>query len=277
MLVIVEGGEAEALHEPTSPGSLLARGTVAGTGIHISKGPVRLEAGRAVEAGADDHILVGKGEHGASQQLGHEGTQDRVALAGSAYRRQSDDHARGAADAFERREGKALQAATVAGGGSQDPVLALLGQQADAQGIRPDLAEFCHVLDLGIAEHRTVLGLDLDRHRLRSLALGRFTSLATKRRALTGRGDCRTRPYSLPSQRVDPNPAMLRGRFGSDKSGPRRWLSRRPRPRHPTGPVVRRLGPPRGSRSSRRGAEGPVGLPGGGRPRHRRGAPPTAP
>ena len=262
VLVVVEGGEAEALHETTAPGPLLTRGSVTGAGVDIREGPVRLEAGRVVEPGADDHVLVREGEDGAPEQLGHKGTEDGVALAGPANRRQPDDHARGATDAFKGREGIALQATAVTGRGGQDPFLALLGQKADTQGVRAIATEVRHFLNLGIAEHRTILRLDLDRHRLRSLALGRFTGQITKWDAPTGRGDCRSRAYSLPSRRFDPNP-------GADAPG---CLSLSPRPRHPATPATPRPGPPTDSRSSRRGAAGPDGPPGGGRPRHHRDA-----
>ena len=73
------------------------------------------------EPGAHQHVLVGEGQHGPAELVGHDGPQHGVALGRAPHRRQADEHAGRAADALERAEREALQRAAVAGQGDRAP------------------------------------------------------------------------------------------------------------------------------------------------------------
>ena len=94
---VVVGGrvDAEALGQAPAPGPLLAAGLVVGAGHDVVERLEGLEAGRRGEAGADEDVLVGEGQHGPAELVVDDRPQHGVALGGALDRRQADEHATG--------------------------------------------------------------------------------------------------------------------------------------------------------------------------------------
>ena len=179
---------------------------MAGTGDDVGEGPVGLEPRGFVEPGAGAHVLVREGEHGPTQLLGDQRPEHRVTPGGPVDRGQAHDDTRRPADALQGAEGEALQSATLADGGDEHPLLGLLGDQPDAKWVRPHGAEIRHLLDLGVAEHCAVLGLDLDSHRPRCLRIRLRYPLHP-----AGRWPC-SQPGSTPGAAGGPVGEPVRGR-----------------------------------------------------------------
>ncbi len=156
--------DAEPLGQPATPGPLLARGLVVGAGDDVVERLERLEAAGVEEAGADQDVLVGEGEHGPPVLVVHHPLEHRVALAGALHRGEPDQHARRAPDALEGAEREALQLAAVPCQRDQDPHLGLLRQESGLEPARALGADVGHLGQLCVGELRAILGLDLDRH-----------------------------------------------------------------------------------------------------------------
>ena len=77
-----------------------------------------------------------------------------------------DEQRRRPTDALQRGERIPAQLVALAHQADQDPLLALLGEEADVESRRPVDAQVGHLGQLGIAQCCAVLGPDLKRHGL---------------------------------------------------------------------------------------------------------------
>src|SRR5262245_25210317 len=84
-LVVGATLDAVSLGQAAAPGTLLARGAVAGAGDHVVEGAEGVEAAGLAEARADEHVLVGEREDGTAQEVGDDAAQHRVALGGAPH------------------------------------------------------------------------------------------------------------------------------------------------------------------------------------------------
>ena len=161
---VVVGVDAEALGQAPAPGPLLAGGLVARPGDDVLEVAERLEPAGVDEPDADEHVLVGEGEHGPAVLVGHQRLEHGVALRRCARPtpgRRARRACRRCARACRRRT---LELAALAGLGDEHPRLGHLRQQAGLVAARALGAEVGHLGQLAVAQLRAILGLDLDRH-----------------------------------------------------------------------------------------------------------------
>ena len=159
-LLVVLPVDAEALRQPPTPRPLLADGAVAGPGDQLVERLERLEAVGGDEARADDDVLVGEGHQRPMVRLVHQSLEHLVTLGGALHAHQTDQHARRAADALQRREREPVELVLVAGDGAQHPVLFGLRQHADVERT----SHRRHLVEIGVGQRCAVPRLHFDRH-----------------------------------------------------------------------------------------------------------------
>ena len=146
-------------HARSSP-----RGLVVRAGHDVLEALEGLEARRVDEAGADEHVLVGEGQHGPADWSA------MIALSTVSRfdvrftdARPTSTHGVPPMRSRVQKE-KPVELVAVAGLGDQHPLLALLRQQPDVVAGGAVGADVGHLGQLGVAQRGAVLGLDLDRH-----------------------------------------------------------------------------------------------------------------